>query len=104
MGFPPFPRAVARAIPIVAVSIGVAAHAAGNARWPRAIPLEQATLVVYQPQIESIEGVTLSGRMAVSWEPKGGSPVFGVVWFDARFLVGRGWSRRRGRSGRRRRP
>jgi len=36
MGFPPFPRAVARAIPIVAVSIGVAAHAAGNERWPRA--------------------------------------------------------------------
>ena len=72
---------------IAALGVGLAAAAAENGRWPRAIPLEQATLVVYQPQLENIEGVTLSGRMAVSWEPPNGTPVFGVVWFDARFLA-----------------
>src|SRR5262245_18963640 len=81
----PFSRAIARAIQIAAAAAAFAAPAQG--RWPREIPLEQATLVAYQPQVESIEGVTLTGRMAVSWEPKGGSPVFGVVWFDARFLA-----------------
>src|SRR5262249_39879202 len=81
----PFSRAIARAIHVAGVALGLAASAQG--RWPREIQLEQATLVVYQPQIENIEGVTLSGRMAVSWEPKGGSAVFGVVWFDARFLA-----------------
>src|SRR5947207_2882636 len=25
--------------------------------------------------------------MAVSWEPKGATPVFGVVWFEADFLA-----------------
>ncbi len=86
MRFRPFECSIARAIAIAALAAGLAVRAGGNVHWPRAIPLEQATLVVYQPQIESIEGVTLAGRMAVSWEPKGGSPVFGVVWFDARFL------------------
>ena len=81
------PRAVVRAMRIAALGVGLAAAAAENGRWPRAIPLEQATLVVYQPQLENIEGVTLSGRMAVSWEPPNGTPVFGVVWFDARFLA-----------------
>jgi hypothetical protein len=55
--------------------------------WPRAITLEQGTLTVYSPQLETLEGVTLSGRAAVSWEAKGRAPVFGVFWFDARVLV-----------------
>jgi hypothetical protein len=63
--------------------------------WPRAITLEQGTLVVYTPQIEKLDGVTLSGRAAVSWEAKGkatgeakgAAPVFGVFWFDARVLL-----------------
>ena len=57
-------------------------------RWPRAIVLEQGTLTVYQPQLEKLEGVTLTGRCATSWQPKaGGETVFGVFWFDARVLV-----------------
>ena len=60
-----------------------------QARWPRAIELQQGTLTIYQPQVEKFEGVTLSGRCAVSWQPKDAqaAPVFGVFWFDARVLV-----------------
>jgi len=78
-------RAIARAIPIATVALATGAGAAST--WPRSLSLERANLVVYQPQIEEIEGVTLTGRMAVSWEPTGGSPTFGVVWFEARFLA-----------------
>ncbi|HTO98739.1 MAG TPA: hypothetical protein VMK66_16935, partial [Myxococcales bacterium] len=64
-----------------------AALAEGNARWPRELQAEQGTIVVYQPQLEKMEGVTLEGRAAVSWEPKDGTPVFGVFWFQARYLA-----------------
>jgi hypothetical protein len=77
-----------RSAPIaVLASLACAAAAQEPARWPRAIALEQGTLVVYSPQLEQLEGVTLSGRAAVSWEAKGDAPVFGVFWFDARVLV-----------------
>src|SRR5512132_2405119 len=66
-----------------------AAPQAPPPRWPRAIELQQGALTVYQPQVEKFEGVTLSGRCAVSWQPKDSqkAPAFGVFWFDARVLV-----------------
>jgi hypothetical protein len=79
--------------PIAILALATLANAAaaddGRQKWPRAIEVEQGTLVVYQPQLEKFEGVTLSGRSAVSWQAKGGAPapVFGVFWFDARVLV-----------------
>jgi hypothetical protein len=79
------PRAIAIAL---VASLAAAAAAQEPARtWPRAIPLEKGALEVYSPQLDKLEGVTLSGRAAVSWEPKGGAPTFGVFWFDARVLV-----------------
>ncbi len=74
---------------VLAASLAGTAAAQEPARgWPRAIPLEQGTLTVYSPQLEKLEGVTLSGRCATSWQPRaGGDPVFGVFWFDARVLV-----------------
>jgi hypothetical protein len=78
-------RALAVAL-LVSLAGGAAAQDAGG-RWPRAITLEQGTLLVYSPQVERFEGVTLSGRAAVSWEAKGTAPVFGVFWFDARVLL-----------------
>jgi hypothetical protein len=72
----------------VLASFAVVTAAQDLARgWPRAVALEQGALVVYSPQLEKLDGVTLSGRAAVSWEAKGGAPVFGVFWFDARVLV-----------------
>jgi hypothetical protein len=68
---------------------GAAAAQAPAGGWPRAIPVEQGTLTIYEPQLEKLEGLKLSGRAAVSWEAKGkgGAPVFGVFWFEARVLV-----------------
>jgi hypothetical protein len=87
MRYRPISPALALAMGAAAFAASVASRAEGNARWPREIALEQATLIVYQPQIEKLEGVTMSGRTAVSWEPKGGSPAFGVFWFEVRYLV-----------------
>jgi len=87
MRFQSLSRMIARAIRIATIGAALAAPAEAGGRWPRVIPLDKAKLVIYQPQIESLEGVILSGRVAVSWEPEGGGPMFGVVWFDARILA-----------------
>lgn len=74
---------------VVCASLATVAPAEERApRWPRAIALEQGTFTVYQPQLEKLQGVTLAGRSAASWQPRaGGAPIFGVFWFDARVLV-----------------
>jgi hypothetical protein len=76
------------AVTIVSLAVAGAALTQENAaKWPRALELENATVVVYQPQLEKLAGVILSGRAAFAWEAKGAAPVFGVFWFDARVLV-----------------
>ena len=78
--------APATAAPAAAAPAAAAPEAPRS--WPRAMQLEQGTLLVYQPQLEKLDGMTLSGRAAVSWQPKaGGQPVFGVFWFEAQILV-----------------
>jgi len=57
--------------------------------WPREIPLDRGTVVVYQPQSETFEGNILSARAAVSVTPSGQEPVFGTVWFEARLVTDR---------------
>jgi hypothetical protein len=53
--------------------------------WPQEIDAAEGTIVVYQPQPESLAGNVLSGRAAVQLEFKDRSePVFGVMWFTAR--------------------
>lgn len=57
--------------------------------WPREIPLDRGSVVVYQPQSDTFEGNNLSGRAAVSVTPTGQEPVFGTVWFEARLDTNR---------------
>ena len=53
--------------------------------WPREIVTDSGTMIIYQPQPDKLDGITLTGRAAVSVLPKGSKePVFGVVWFTAR--------------------
>lgn len=53
--------------------------------WPQEITAEEGTIVVYQPQPDSLEGNVLSGRAAMSLEPKGeAEPIFGAFWFEAK--------------------
>ena len=57
--------------------------------WPREIPLDRGTVVVYQPQSDTFEGNLLSGRAAVSVTLTGQEPVFGTVWYEARLETDR---------------
>lgn len=59
--------------------------------WPRQIDDDRATIIMYQPEIEQFQGNTLSGRAAVSVTGGNGAdtPVFGVVWMDARIETDR---------------
>jgi hypothetical protein len=53
--------------------------------WPAQIDAEKARIVIYQPQIESFDGITLEARAAVSVTPAGETtPVFGAVWTKSR--------------------
>jgi hypothetical protein len=53
--------------------------------WPREIVRDEGTLVIYQPQPESLQGNRLNSRAAISIELNDGSePVFGAMWFSAR--------------------
>ncbi len=53
--------------------------------WPREIPTEQGTVLVYQPQIEGFQGTELGGRAAISFTPKDKpEPIFGAMWFKSR--------------------
>ena len=53
-------------------------------KWPREIPVLSGTLVVYQPQVESMTGNVLTGRAATSYQGSGArEPTFGVFWFSA---------------------
>ncbi len=53
--------------------------------WPREIHANGATVLVYQPQIDSWQGNRLEARAAVAIRMPGATqPSFGVVWITAR--------------------
>ncbi len=58
--------------------------------WPREFKLSNATLLVYQPQINSWEGNLIDFRAAVGVKPAGSDQeTFGVIWGTARTQVDR---------------
>ena len=58
--------------------------------WPREIQLQQGTVVIYQPQAETLDGNQLDARAAVSVKMKDSeTPVYGAVWFTARLETDR---------------
>src|SRR5262245_56969955 len=59
--------------------------------WPLTIKTSDATLTVYQPQLDAWDGVTLSGRVAVqaSFGEKA-PPAYGIVTLSARTLTDKG--------------
>lgn len=65
------------------------ATAAGD-RWPRQILLADATVTLYQPQVESWKDNQLGFRAAVAAKPQdGGAEIFGVIWGTAQTQVDR---------------
>jgi hypothetical protein len=52
--------------------------------WPQEVKAPQGSIVVYQPQPESLKGNVLTGRAAMSLELKNRKePIFGAFWFTA---------------------
>ncbi|MEA1898487.1 MAG: hypothetical protein U9N53_12580 [Bacteroidota bacterium] len=52
--------------------------------WPREIKTKDATIVLYQPQVENFSGDLLEARSAVAVTvKKGDAPVFGATWFNS---------------------
>ena len=67
-----------------------AAQETEEQEWPKQIDLDQATILIYQPQIEGFEGDILSSRAAVSVTAASQEePAFGVIWMDARVTTDR---------------
>jgi hypothetical protein len=61
------------------------AVAAADEDWPREIETAKGLVVLYQPQVDSLDGDLLSGRSAVSIRPTGQEePIFGAAWLEGR--------------------
>ncbi len=81
----PFTLPVITAFVVLALFGGLSAQAADDEAWPREIETEKGLVVMYQPQVDSLEGNNLMARAAVSVTGKGESePVFGAVWMEIR--------------------
>ena len=75
---------------IVAGLLALCVSAAFAEDWPREIKAGKATIVMYQPQVESFEGDKLAARAAVMVrETDDAEPVFGAVWMDTRVSTDR---------------
>ena len=64
---------------------------AADVGWPREIKTSSGgTIVVYEPQVESLKGDQLKIRAAVSYTKKGqAEPVFGAFWATGRLKTDR---------------
>ena len=58
--------------------------------WPREIASTQGLITMYQPQIDSYAGNSMTARTALSITPEGQTePMFGAIWFDCHVLTDR---------------
>jgi len=61
------------------------AVAVADEEWPHEIETAKGLVVLYQPQVDSLDGDLLSGRSAVSIKPTGqDEPIFGAAWLEGR--------------------
>jgi len=75
---------------LLAICISGTVVAAEDPGWPRELAHPKGDVVIYQPQLESMEGDMLRARAAVSVTLKDAeSPVFGVIWSSSRVLTDR---------------
>jgi hypothetical protein len=51
--------------------------------WPKKIEKNGTVVILYQPQLESLDNNILKGRMALSVTPKDEDIIFGALWFKA---------------------
>jgi hypothetical protein len=79
-------QSTSRAISVfIATGLLVYSATAAAIDWPQEVTAEEGTIVVYQPQPESLRGNVLTGRAAMSLELNGrDDPIFGAFWFEAK--------------------
>ncbi len=79
------------AVPICVFLAMLGANVAGGSEpeaWPREIESEKGLVVMYQPQVDRLEGDVLHARAAVSVTRAGDSePIFGAVWMETRIAT-----------------
>lgn len=63
--------------------------AAAGADWPREVRSGDATIVLYQPQFDSLEGIETRARVAVAIQRPDLPPEFGALWVAATLDVDR---------------
>jgi hypothetical protein len=74
----------ARLVALLAL-IDIAPTSALAIDWPQEITAEEGTIVVYQPQPDTLKGNVLSARAPMSLEMKDrDDAIFGAFWFEAR--------------------
>lgn len=67
------------------IALALWCGAARAIEWPQELDAPEGTIIIYEPQLEKLEGNPLTYRAAVSIELKDGTPpVFGAMWFTAR--------------------
>lgn len=75
---------------LAAVSLTAASAWGQDPGWPRVVKDGGTQIVVYQPQPDSLDGVTLQSRVAVSIKrPKDKAPLFGTLWAIATLDIDR---------------
>jgi hypothetical protein len=75
---------------LVLLAIAIVSATAYAADWPREINTQQGMITIYEPQISSFDGNSMSARAAISITPAGAdSLIFGAVWLDCRVLTDR---------------
>lgn len=81
---PPPEHLLAAAVLTATLSTLAPAIATAQTPFPREITAPEGSVVVYQPQPETLEGNVLTGRAAMSLDLEGREdPIFGVFWFTA---------------------
>ncbi|MEO7387484.1 MAG: carbohydrate-binding family V/XII, partial [Gammaproteobacteria bacterium] len=66
-----------------------AVTAAAAADWPREVRSGDATIVLYQPQFDSLDGIDTRARIAVAIQRPNVAPEFGALWVAATLDVDR---------------
>ena len=68
----------------------IPAYLTAEGNWPKEIKTDKATIIMYQPQSDSMKGDHLYSRAAFSiTTPKVTTPIFGAIWTDAMFSTDR---------------
>ena len=79
-----FLRLILRLTLLLPLAVAPLTSMAEDYGWPREIATPKATLTIYQPQPEKLEGNHLTGRAAISIRTRARTePIFGAVWLTA---------------------